>query len=169
MPSVLFQGNYREVLMKAAAVVLMGIGLMSAVVQAAHGDAARCLTMQMTTLEATAGIGTRDITSPDGAVVHVSKEVLLTRNDFTDANVTLTEGQIVLNVGLTPEASKRWVDFTTNNVGRTVAFVVGDRLVRSVKILDPNRGAGFLLGPLPKPEAQLLADSINQRCVPDAR
>lgn len=69
----------------------------------------------------------------------MSQDELLTLQDFTDANVTRTERQIVLNVGLKPTASARWVKFTAEHVGT----MVNDRVVKVGKILDPNMGKGF--------------------------
>jgi preprotein translocase subunit SecD len=97
----------------------------------------------------------------DGKTVHVSQKPLLTLRDFTNAHVTLTEGQIVLNVGLKPEPSGRWIKYTTDHVGSMIAFLVNDRVVMFAKILDPNDGKGFLVGPLDKAEADKLAEAIN--------
>ena len=54
----------------------------------------------------------------------------LTLNQFTGANVTLTEGQIVLNVGLTSEAAGQWRAFTAKSVGQVIAFGSMARLFR---------------------------------------
>jgi preprotein translocase subunit SecD len=96
-----------------------------------------------------------------GTVVHVARHSLLTIRDFTDASVTITEGQIVLNVGLRADASERWGKFTAEHVGTMIAMVVNDRLVKFAKILDPNVGKGFLVGPLANAEAHELARAIN--------
>jgi preprotein translocase subunit SecD len=125
--------------------------------------------MLVTTTAAQASATTRDLLSSDGRIVHVTIQPMLTLSDFTDANVTLTEGQIVLNIGLTPSSSKRWIDFTAKNVGSTVAFIVDDKVLRIPRILDPSTGPGFLIGPFPKAEAEQLADSINHKCVPAGR
>jgi preprotein translocase subunit SecD len=126
--------------------------------------------MLLTATAVQARTGTRDVVSDvvssEGRVVHVSKQPLLAFKDFTNAYVTLTEGQVVLNIGLTRSSSKRWVDFTAKHVGSTVAFVVGDKVVRIPTIKDPSTGPGLLIGPFSREEAQKLADSINHKCVP---
>ena len=106
--------------------------------------------------------GSRRMSSAEGARVYVSNDALLRLEDFTDASVTLTEGQIVLNVGLSPAAAERWVAFTRDHVGSRVAFLVDDRLVRVAKIVDPNMGRGFLIAPLDKEYADRLAREINE-------
>ena len=129
---------------------------------------APCPTMQLAATAVQASASTRDVVSTDGRVMHVARQPLLAFNDFTNASVTLTEGQISLNVGLTPSGSKRWADFTVNNVGVTVAFMVGDKVVMAPRIKDPNSASGFMVGPMERAEAQKLADSINRKCVPAA-
>jgi preprotein translocase subunit SecD len=140
--------------------------LVGALVQADSAGQS-CSTMLVATTAVQASTHTRDLKAPDGGIVHVSREPLLTFDDFTSANVTITEGQIVLNIGLTPSSSKRWVDFTAKNVGSIVAFVVDDKVVRKPRIMDPNTGSGFLIGPFSRAEGQKLADSINHKCVKD--
>ncbi|MCU1336752.1 MAG: preprotein translocase subunit SecD [Bryobacterales bacterium] len=126
-----------------------------------------CPTMLVTTTAVQATSSTRDVVSSDGTVVHVTRDPSLTFNDFTNANVTLTEGHFVLNIGLTPSSAKRWADFTAENVGRAVAFIVGDKVVRKPTIKDPITGSSFLIGPFSRAEGQKLAGSINNKCVKD--
>lgn len=90
-----------------------------------------------------------------------SLQPLLTLTDFTAANVSLTEGAFVLNIDLTSDASKRWVEFTAKNVGQMITFSVDGKLIKTAKIVDPNLGKGLLLGSFEKSEAQSLADIIN--------
>ena len=150
--------------MKIVAGMLIVIWLPGAAL--VHGDRADapCPTMLLATTAAQSSPGTRDVASPDGRVVHVTVEPLLTRKDFVSANVTRTEGQFVLNVGLTPSSSKRWVDFTARSVGSRVAFIVDEMVVKTPTIKDPNTGSGLLLGPFLRAEAQKIADAINRKC-----
>jgi preprotein translocase subunit SecD len=105
----------------------------------------------------------RHIASPDGTLIPLTDKPLLTIGDFTDANVSVTEGQIVLNVSMSTESAARVHTFTANHVGTTMAFVVDGRVINTPKILDPITGKGFLIGPFSRDEAQKLADSINHR------
>lgn len=104
--------------------------------------------------------------SSEGKVIPLAEKPLLTMADFTDANVSLTEGQIVLNVSMSAESAKRVRDFTASHVGTKMAFLLNGRVINTPTILDPITGKGFLIGPFTRDEAQKLADSINQR--PDA-
>ena len=105
----------------------------------------------------------RKFSSEQGRIVSVAEKPLLTMADLTDANVSLTEGQIVLNVSMTTESAKRVQDFTANHVGKMIAFIVNGRVIRTPKILDPVTGKGLLIGPFSQDEAQKLADSINHK------
>jgi len=153
--------------MKVDSRTLMVLCLLGAASVQADAADAPCSTMLLTATAVQASSNTRDLVLPDGGIVHVTREPLLTFHDFTNATVTLTEGRIVLNIGLIPSGSKRWVDFTAKNVGSTVAFIVDDKIVRRPRIMDPNTGSGLLIGPFSRAEGQKLADSINQKCVKD--
>ena len=106
---------------------------------------------------------TRHISSPEGELLSLTEKPLLTIDDFTDANVSVTEGQIVLNVSMSAESAKRVQAFTASHVGTKIAFLVNGRVINTPKILDPITGKGFLIGPFSRVEAQKLADSINQK------
>lgn len=67
---------------------------------------------------------------------------------------------MVLNVTMTTEGAQRMQVFSSTNIGRTLAFVVNERVTNMPKILDPITGKGFLIGPFDRDEAQKLADSI---------
>ena len=153
--------------MRTAFKSLMVSCLLVGVSVQADGAGQPCSTMFVATTAVQASTHTRDLKAPDGVIVHVTREPLLAFDDFTNANVTVTEGQVVLNIGLTPSSSKRWVDFTAKNVGSTVAFIVDDKVIRKPRIMDPNTGSGFLIGPFSRAEGQRLADSINHKCVKD--
>ena len=106
---------------------------------------------------------TRKFPAGPRGVIFLTGKPLLTINDFTDANVSVTEGQVVLNVAMTAESAKSIQAFSSSNVGRTLAFIVNGRVINTPKILDPITGKGFLIGPLERNEAQELADSINHK------
>lgn len=106
--------------------------------------------------------GPRAITEPDGKVLHLKAAPLLTMIDFTGATVTLTENQIVLNINLDHDGAQRIQEFSKNNVGTTIAFIVDGEVVRTAKILDPIHFDGFLVGPLDRAKADSLANTINK-------
>ena len=105
----------------------------------------------------------RHISSPEGELLSLSEKPLLTIDDFTEANVSMTEGQIVLNVSMSAESAKRVQAFTASHVGTRIAFLVNGQVINTPKILDPITGRGFLVGPFSRDEAQKLADSINKK------
>lgn len=123
---------------------------------------AACPTMEVSIVADKPAPSTRQI-SAEGEIISLTEKPLLTMGDFTDANVSLTEGQIVLNVGLSDESAKRVQKFTASHVGTRMAFLVNGRVINSPKILDPITGKGFLIGPFSRDEAQKLADSINEK------
>jgi preprotein translocase subunit SecD len=114
----------------------------------------------------------RSISSDAGKRILLTEKPLLTIEDFASANVSLTEGQIVLNVYMTADGAKRAQAFTAGHVGKMIAFLVNGRVIRTPTVQDPITGKGFLIGPLDRDEAQKLADSINHkngRCGPQRK
>ncbi len=131
-----------------------------------------CPAMEVSIVADTPGESARSISAGQGRLIPLAEKPLLTFDDFTDASVSLTEGQVVLNVSMTTESAKRVQDFTAHNVGKTIAFLVNGRVINTPRILDPITGKGFLIGPFSRDEAQKLADSINHRdgsCAPQGR
>jgi preprotein translocase subunit SecD len=124
------------------------------------GSSATCPSMEVTYVVDSSSRSARVFQTESGPV-YTNREPLLTLDDFTSANVSLTEGQIVLNVNLTERSGQRIQAFTRKHVGDHLAYVVNGRVVRIPKILDPVTGRGFLIGPFPKSEGQQLADAIN--------
>jgi preprotein translocase subunit SecD len=106
----------------------------------------------------------RFILATDGRSIRLTAEPLVTSADVTGAHASLTEGQYVLNVGVTVEAAKRVQLFSERNVGNTLAFLVDGRVLRTPKIRDPITGNGFLIGAFERAEAERLADAINNGC-----
>ena len=123
----------------------------------------KCPTMEISIVADKSGDSTRSISSGDGRLVSLTKTPLLTIGDFTNANVSLTEGQIVLDVSMTTDGAKRIQTFSTNNVGKQIAFVVNGRLLKMARILDPITGKGLMFSPFVREEAERLADSINRK------
>jgi preprotein translocase subunit SecD len=103
----------------------------------------------------------RAIPDEDGSIVHVDSPSLLTTADFTGADVSLTDGQIVLNINLSHEAGLRIQAFSREHVGVKLAFILDDHAVKVARILDPIHKDGILMGPFARAEADKLAASIN--------
>jgi preprotein translocase subunit SecD len=122
-----------------------------------------CPSMEVSIVAGTSVHSTRHVSSPEGQLISLTDKPLLTIDDFTDANVSLTQGQTVLNVTMSAASAQRVQTFTANHVGTRMAFLVNGRVINMPRILDPITGKGFLIGPFRRDEAQKLADSINHR------
>ena len=107
---------------------------------------------------------TRPVALNDGKTIPLTKTPLVTNADITGANASLTEGQWVLNVDVTDEAARRVQDFSRQNVGRTLAFLVDGTVRSTPKILDPITGNGFLIGGFEQADAERLATAISNGC-----
>jgi preprotein translocase subunit SecD len=123
-----------------------------------------CPSIEVSVIASAASSSDRLITA-DGKTTRLTERPLITTADITRAHVSLTEGQYVLNVDVTPESAKRVQAFSTQNVGRSLAFLVDGRVLRTPKINDPITGNGFLLGSFERADAERLADAINTRCL----
>ncbi len=145
--------------------VLPFLSLVSSVLtaQGKLASAPACPSMEVSSVTDKSAQSPRQILSPAGETLWLTQKPLLNMSDFTGANVTLTEGQIVLNVNLTPESAKRIQEFSTNHVGTKLAFLIDGHVINTPTILDPIKGNGILIAPFTREEAQKLADSINQK------
>ena len=121
-----------------------------------------CQTIEVSIVAERPDRSTRQIVAAEGKRIYLTQKPLLTNNDFTHATVTLTEGQFVLNLDMTPASARRVQTFTKDNVGKEMAFLVNGRVIRTPKIRDPIAGNGFLIGAFDRDEAQKLADAINR-------
>lgn len=86
---------------------------------------------------------------------------IATQADVTGARVSVTEGQVVLNIDLSKGAGARLKQYTAGHVGSKMAFVFDGRVVQTPKILDPIQVDGFLVGPFERSDADRYASQIN--------
>lgn len=107
---------------------------------------------------------TRPVALNDGTKIPLTRTPLVTSADITGANASLTEGQWVLNLDVTDEAAKRVQDFSKQHVGRTVAFLVDEKVQSTPRILDTITGKGFLIGGFKRADAERLATAISNGC-----
>jgi Preprotein translocase subunit SecD len=136
--------------------ILLFAGLVIGVTGAATAES--CPRMEFVVVD---DHGPRAVAEPGGKVLHLKAAPLLTLADFTGANVTLTENQIVLNVDLDRDGAARIQAFSKANVGTRIAFIADGEVIKTAKILDPITFAGFLVGPLNRAKADALAAAIN--------
>ena len=107
---------------------------------------------------------TKPVALNDGTTIQVNRTPLVTSADITGASASLTEGQSVLNIDLSDEAASRVQDFSRQNVGRTMAFLLDGEVQRTPRILDPITDKGFLIGEFERAEAERLAAAITNGC-----
>jgi preprotein translocase subunit SecD len=125
---------------------------------------ATCPAIEVSVAADTPSDSSRSVALDDGRHIPLTEKALLTSADITGARASLTEGQYVINVDLTPESARRIQVFSQHNIGRTLVFLVDGKVIRTPKILDPITGSGFLIGPLEQAEAERLADAISTGC-----
>jgi len=124
----------------------------------------RCPAIEVSVVADAPTDSTRSVPMTEGESILLTRTPLVTSADVTGAHVSLTEGQYVLNVDVTAEAAQRVQRFSERNVGRTLAFLVDGRVLRTPRIRDPITGSGFLIGAFERAEAERLAEAINDGC-----
>jgi preprotein translocase subunit SecD len=145
--------------------VLLAVPIVAGILnaQSSGAPAQSCPTMEVSAVAGDSARSSRHVAASDGTVISLAGAPLLTIGDFTDANVSVTEHQVVLNVSMTDQSAQRMQAFTASHVGARLAFLANGRVINTPKILDPIKGKGFLIGPLPRDEAQRFAAAINHR------
>jgi len=79
-------------------------------------------------------------------LVGVGAAPLLSSDDFKSAGgVVWVEGQPGFEVALTTAGSAKLARLSTENVGKSLAFIVGGKLLMTPTIRDPILADGFLL------------------------
>jgi preprotein translocase subunit SecD len=130
-----------------------------------HADqSAACPAIEVSAVADVQSDSTRPVALNDGTRIPLTRTPLVTSADITGANASLTEGQWVLNVDVTDDAARRVQDFSRQNVGRTMAFLVDGKVHSTPRILDPITGKGFLIGGFEQADAERLATAIRNGC-----
>ena len=79
-------------------------------------------------------------------VVEVDRTPMLSARDFESAGeIIWVEGQPGFKVALTDTGSAKLAKLSKENVGRSLAFIVGGKLLMTPTIRDPILADGFLL------------------------
>lgn len=114
------------------------------------------------------GGGTEVVVEGSGKTLAVEPRTLLGPSDFVDVGeVEWTEGKPGFNVALTPAGAKKYEQISTDNVGRTLAIIVDEKILMVPRILDPVRAQGFLLTMNTETEAKELAAKLRQVIAPN--
>jgi preprotein translocase subunit SecD len=95
--------------------------------------------------------------------VEVGTTPLVSSADVAEVGaVTMTEGQPGFEIGLTSDGSNRLTQALSENVGRTLAFIVDGKLLMAAPIVEPVTANGFLLTMNSVDEAEDLAAKIDR-------
>ena len=98
-----------------------------------------------------------------GRPIALAAHDLVSPPDLTRSYVNVTEGQVVLNLSFASIAAERVRDFTAANVGAQLALLIDGRVVKTVRVRDPIRDDGVLIGPVERVAAETLSAQVN-RC-----
>lgn len=142
-------------------VILMVIAFVSAGVPSWAGQALNPIEIRLVAQQPRGG----PVLAVEGGdrTLEVEPETLLGPGDFASVgDVEWTEGKPGFDVTLTDSGAGKYERISSENVGRTLAVIVGGRVLMTPKILDPVRAQGFLLTMEDAREAARLAASIRQ-------
>lgn len=142
-------------------VVLAALAAVAGAPAEASRHAADCPRVELASVLEAPAPGARSLKFDNGPGLDLSAEDLVGPADLTNAYVSVTEGQTVLNLAFRPEAARRVRKFTAGHVGGRIAMLVDGQPMKVVKVLDPIRGDGILIGPLARRDAEALAQRIN--------
>ena len=78
----------------------------------------------------------------DGSVLYIERDVIASDNDFLVVRPSVYDGDLVLWVELSPEASARVARITGANIGRRIALIFNSQLVNAAVIRSAGGGAG---------------------------
>jgi preprotein translocase subunit SecD len=104
-------------------------------------------------------------------VVEVDSTPMLSARDFESAGeIIWVEGRPGFEVALTDTGSAKLAELSKENVGRSLAFIVGGKLLMTPTIRDPILADGFLLTTSGgEDEARKLAAIVSQALGPASR
>ena len=102
--------------------------------------------------------------------VAVGSVRVLSSADFDGVgDVDHVDGQPGFEVSLTPAGARKLKEFSTENVGRTLAIIVDGKLLMTPRIVDPIVSGGFLLTMSSDVEARDLRAKIKRAIEDRAR
>lgn len=141
----------------AAAVVAVVLGSAGAQASAAG----RCPRIELAGVLAAPAPHARKVSLRAAGAVLLARRDLVGPTDVAKAYVNVTEGQTVLNLSFKADAAARVRAYTASHVGGEIALLLDNRPLRTMKVLDPIKGDGILIGPVDRAEAEALAQRIN--------
>jgi preprotein translocase subunit SecD len=107
------------------------------------------------------------ITQGRSQMIVVRKRVVVSGENLIDAQPTFQQGQPVVSFRFDAVGGKRFGDATAQNVGRSLAIVLDDRVISAPRIREPILGgSGVITGSFSVQEAQDLALLLRAGALP---
>jgi preprotein translocase subunit SecD len=101
--------------------------------------------------------------------VVLEKAIALSGNDLTDARPSYNSNNYgwTISFSLTPAGSEKFLDVTTNNRGRNLAIIWGDKVISNPQINGPIAGGhAEITGSFTQEEAMRLSNIISEGALP---
>jgi len=101
--------------------------------------------------------------------VILEKAIALSGNDLTDARPSYNSNNYgwTISFSLTPAGSEKFLDVTTNNRGRNLAIIWGDKVISNPQINGPIAGGhAEITGSFTQEEAMRLSNIISEGALP---
>ena len=101
--------------------------------------------------------------------VVLERAIALSGNDLTDARPSYNSNSYgwTISFSLTPAGSEKFLDVTTNNKGRNLAIIWGDKVISNPQINDPIAGGhAEITGSFTQEEALRLSNIISEGALP---
>lgn len=101
--------------------------------------------------------------------VVLEKAIALSGNDLTDARPSYNSNNYgwTISFSLTPAGSEKFLDVTTNNRGRNLAIIWGDKVISNPQINGPIAGGhAEITGSFSQDEALRLSNIISEGALP---
>jgi preprotein translocase subunit SecD len=114
------------------------------------------------------GSGTMATGSDSDGVFVLDRAPVVSGSDFrsADPGTNQNTGQRIVQFTLTDEAGNRFWDYTSANVGKSMAVVMGSRVREVANIKEPIRDTGEIEGSFSQDEVELLSKLLRTGALP---
>jgi preprotein translocase subunit SecD len=114
------------------------------------------------------GSGTMVSGSDTDSVYVLDRAPVVSGSDFrsADPGTNQNTGQRIVQFTLTDEAGNRFYDFTSANVGKSMAVVMGGRVREVANIKEPIRDTGEIEGAFSQDEVEMLSKLLRTGALP---
>jgi preprotein translocase subunit SecD len=114
------------------------------------------------------GSGTMATGSDSDGVYVVNRAPVVSGSDFrsADPGTDQNTGQRIVQFTLTDEAGNRFYDYTSQNVGKSMAVVMGGRVREVANIQEAIRDTGLIKGSFSQDEVEMLSKLLRTGALP---